>query len=272
MGHTLSIILLTWNSEKDIQPCLSSLIEATCEYEREIIVVDNGSTDHTVQELESFKNDIKLIILKQNLGVAKSRNIALRECTKEFIWILDIDTIVNKDSIDGMVNYLSQESQCGLCACKLTDENGNVQDSCRKLPWPQYKALNILTSPKFSSLLPTKINNWLAKKNESQFYHQEISLGIPFSAEYVIGACQVFRKDLLKEIGYLEEKIFYGPEDADFCQRISQSGKKIMVLPQYTIIHHYNRLSQKRIFSASSYKHTKGLLYFYIKQIINILR
>ena len=124
--------------------------------------------------------------------------------------------------------------------------------------------MNILAT---RSSLPTGLSQWINEKNEQQFYHKELSMESPFSVEYTIGACQMFRREILDEICYLDEKIFYGPEDADFCQRIARVGKGITILPQFRIIHHYNRASQKKLLSAATYKHVKGLIHYYVKQI-----
>lgn len=261
---SLSVILLTWNSEKDVEPCIASILEATKEIQTEIIVVDNGSQDNTLQLLDSFKGSITLHPLPENKGVAPARNIGMKLSHNDVIWILDIDTIVNKEAAEGMFNYITEHDECGLCACKLTDVNGIPQESCRKLPWPKYKLMNILATRKF---LPKGLGEWINEKNEQQFYHKELSMESPFSVEYTIGACQMFRREILDEIGYLDEKIFYGPEDADFCQRIARVGKEITILPQFRIIHHYNRASQKKLLSAATYKHVKGLIHYYVKQI-----
>ncbi len=264
MDKSLSIILLTWNSERDVEPCISSILEATKEIPTEIIVVDNGSQDKTLQLLDSFKGSITLHPLTENKGVASARNIGMKLSHNDIIWILDIDTIVNKEAAEGMFNHITKHNECGLCACKLTDVNGIPQESCRKLPWPKYKLMNLLATRK---CFPKGFSQWINEKNEQQFYHKELSMESPFSAEYTIGACQMFRREILDEIGYLDEKIFYGPEDADFCQRIARTGKEITILPQFKIIHHYNRTTQKKLFSAATYQHVKGLIHYYVKQI-----
>ncbi len=266
MQASLSVILLTWNSEKDVHPCLDSLLESTSDIQTEIIVVDNGSSDNTIKELTQYGDRINLTQLQENKGVAVARNIALKQCHNDLVWILDIDTTVNAPAIRGMMDYLLQHDECGLCACKLTDLEGNVQDSCRKLPWPKYKVMNFLSSDKFKKRLPDNLFNRIKSTNEEQFYHKELSSAEPFAVEYTIGACQMFKREILGEVGYLDEKIFYGPEDADFCQRISRQGKKVVVLPNLQIIHHYNRASQKKLFSKATQKHIEGLLHYYWKQ------
>ena len=261
----LSVIIITWNAQRDVKQCLDSILEAVAGYPSEIIITDNGSTDETLSIIKSYGERINLICLKENKGVAVARNIGLRAAKGEYIWILDVDTIVNQEAASGMLSYLVDHPECGLCSCRLHAENGEMQDSCRKFPWLKHKIRNIIAGKSDNPVLPQWFSNKIKQQNESQFYHKELQGKEPFEAEYVIGACQMFRKTILDEAGYLDEKIFYGPEDADFCLRICQKGYKIVCLPAYHIIHHYNRITNKKIFSKISYLHAKGLLHFYFK-------
>ena len=268
MNIRLSVIIITWNAQQDIKPCLDSVLEAIVSRATEIIVIDNGSTDKTRDILESYRERINIILLQENNGVAVARNIGMEMAKGEYIWILDVDTIVNREAVDGMLDYLSSNPECGICACRLQSEGGEIQDSCRRLPYLKYKIRNLLLGKTGKSTFTKKLNDKIKKQNEEQFYHKELSEGKPFEAEYLIGACQMFRKTIFDEVGFLDEKIFYGPEDADFCLRVYKKGYKIVCLPSLHIIHHYNRISNKKIFSRMSFRHLKGLLYFYSKHKI----
>jgi GT2 family glycosyltransferase len=265
MDCRLSVVIITWNSQRDVALCLDSALESTGHISTEIIVADNGSTDGTRAILQSYGTQIRYIPLDKNKGVAFARNIGLKAAKGELVWILDIDTVVNRRTVDGMLSFLAAHPACGLCACRLQSENGEVQDSCRRLPYPTHKIRNVLSEITGRTALLKCFHRKIGKRNETQFYRRELSAGEPFEAEYVIGACQMFRRSILGSVGYLDDKIFYGPEDADFCLRIYRKGYKIICLPRYHIIHHYNRISGRKIFSRISFLHLKGLIYFYFK-------
>lgn len=263
----LSIILLTWNSEIYLQNCLNSVLESTRDYDKEIIIVDNGSTDTTLALIESLlqSGPIQLITNKQNEGVAKARNIGISKANGRFIWILDIDTVVNKEAISTLMDYSKTHPECGICGCKLKNSKGDIQDSCRKYPSFNYKCNNVLSSLfgklAFAHKLKSKIDNM----NESQFYRQQMAASIPFEVEYIIGACQLVRKEVFEQVGVLDERIFYGPEDADFCLRANQKGWKTVYLPQVSFIHEYQQMTNKHLFSRMSWIHTKSMVYFLMK-------
>ena len=268
MSTLLSVVIISWNAQQHVKPCLDSVIEACGSRAVEIIVVDNGSVDDTRTILQSYGERIRLILLDKNTGVAFARNVGLKAAGGGLIWLLDVDTIVNRDAVDGMIDYLETHPECGLCACRLQSEHGDVQDSCRRLPYPEHKIKNVLSGMTKGAFMKG-VHNKIERSNIKQFYRKELQGVESFEAEYVIGACQMFRKAILDEVGYLDDKIFYGPEDADFCLRIYKKGYKIICLPAYHIIHHYNRISNKKLFSRISFLHMKGLLHFYRKHLVS---
>ncbi len=258
----LSIILITWNSEKDVCPCIDSILKSAQEIKLELIVVDNHSTDKTYELLKGYGEQIQLMRNSKNQGVAKARNRALKYAQGEYIWILDIDTIVRKDALEALINHLDRDPGTGICACKLVSLDHQVQDSCRKLPTLKSKFNNAFLAILKKGRYFRSLENIINKCNESQFYHLQMAGDNAFEVGYVIGACQMFRKKVLDEIGLLDENIFYGPEDADLCLRAKLKGWKVMYLPYASMTHHYNRITNKKIISMISLIHLKTLLYY----------
>ncbi len=242
----LSIIILTFNHLSDTVRCLDSLKEMLDADDVEVIVVDNASNDGTPQTITRRYPKIRLTVNDRNRGVAAARNQGIEQAQGQKILILDNDTIVNTKAIRGMMQYLDAHDQVGLCSCRMTDALGYVQPSFRPFPSLKSKVLS------FMGLR-------LAK---SQFSFDDEGAIEPF---YVIGACQMIRREALEQVGALDEAIFYGPEDADFCLRLRQAGWQIKYLPQYSIIHTYYRRTARRPFSRLGLKHIHGLLHLYRK-------
>ena len=262
----LSVIIITWNSKQYVKDCIVSVLDSCRNISSEIIVVDNGSTDNTKEIIKSFHSErITLLPQNENLGVARARNIGIKQAKGRYIWILDIDTVVNSETIQVMLHFMEETPRCGICACKLINSDGEVQDSCRKLPTIRYKINNVLETvlsrfPGFSSL-----KRRIHTRNESQFYRKEINAQLPFEVEYVIGACQVIRQKVFDDVGLFDEKIFYGPEDADFCLRAKEKKWHVFCIPAYTIIHEYQRMTNKKLISKMSWIHAKALFYYFLK-------
>jgi len=83
--------------------------------------------------------------------------------------------------------------------------------------------------------------------------------------DYLIGACQLIRRDVITKIGYYDDNIFYGPEDIDYCLRVWRAGWKVVYFPNTQIIHHEQRITKKSIFSQITVKHICGIYYIFNK-------
>ena len=268
MKQVLSTVIITWNAAKYVKRCFDSLFAATAGMDSEIIVVDNGSTDDTLNLINQYCNrgNVQVERLEKNTGVAHARNVGIRKCKGDYVWILDIDTEVNKAALDAMLGYMDSNPDCGLCGCKLINADGEVQESCRKFPALKYKVLNVLSTFAANMKLQ-KLGKCINSANEKQFYHSLMAGSEPGEVEYVIGACQVVRREAFETVGLLDDKIFYGPEDADFCLRLSQAGMKVVYIPSVSILHDYQRMTNKKLFSRMSFLHFKALCYYWWKHL-----
>ena len=242
----LSIVIITWNQLSYLQDCLCSLQPVMQREDVEVIVVDNGSEDGTCQYLTVNYPQIYLHINDCNKGVAYARNRGLELAQGKKVLFLDNDTVVNENAISGMEIYLDEHSKVGLCACRLVDSNSQIQDSFKPFPGLWLKIKNVLG---------------ITKTNAPDVQ----TVTSPIEPVYVIGACQMIRREVIERIGLLDENIFYGPEDADYCMRIVAEGWKVVYLPQYTIVHHWRRATNKKLFSRLAWKHFCALCYFYAK-------
>ena len=243
----LSFIIITWNGKQLISDCLKSISSFIGRPDIEILVVDNGSTDGTVEFLKSRYPDIRLFLQSENRGVAAARNIALKAAKGDYLFIIDNDLILNDVAVEGMMQFIESHTDVGICGCLLRDAYGNIQPSAKKYPGIWMKLRNILRSGRYN------------------YTYDLTTCTEPFEPVYIIGACQLVRRMAFEEVGLLDEHIFYGPEDADFCLRMHAKNWKVMFLPQYEMVHYCQRVTNKRIFSSLGRKHLRGLFYFYRK-------
>ena len=243
----LSIILITWNGKRFLSLCLRSLGFLLSQPDAEIIVVDNGSSNGTTEHMREHYPDIHLIELGYNRGVAYARNRALERAKGDYLWILDNDTEPTEETARGMMEYMDAHPEVGIAGCRLVDADGLVQESCK--PYPG---------------IGEKVRSLLHRHGYRYAYGIE-RMQHRFEPEYLIGACQMFRREAYEKTGELDEKIFYGPEDADFCLRVRAAGYHLVYLPEYTIRHHCQRITRRKLLSPMALKHIHGLLHLYIK-------
>ncbi len=246
----ISFIILSYNSDKYIENCIKSVLSIK-KYDIELFVIDNGSIDKSVDIIESFDDDrIKLTKLEKNLGTTISRNIGLKQIKNtDYICILDSDTIVNESSFDIMTKYLDDNKKVGIVGPSMKNDKGDKQIPYRKFPTWKIKLLKACPIKRIS------------KKGEKIENYNPNLVTDAFSCDYLISACWLMRYEVFKKIGYLDEKIFYSPEDVEYCMRARMNGYDIVHLRKAKIIHLYQRISKKKLISKANITHFIGIGY-----------
>ena len=267
MEHTycqhsgISFVILTWDSSKYIEGCIRSYYEALNKegLYAEFLIVDNGSIDGTPEIVEDkilsqlqdgFSG--RVFRLQKNLGTTVPRNIGLRNVSYPYIVICDSDTQYLSGSWSHALKFLSHNKDVGILAPKLMLSDGNCQNSVKKFPTMTDKLIKL---GKIFFELPV---------GKSDFY-QDFPWGSVRAVDTAISACWIFTKETLYKVGYLDEKIFYSPEDVDFCLRIWKSHQKVVFYPQLKILHYTQQVSHAKPFSRLSISHFFGLIYYFAK-------
>ncbi|MDE5957836.1 MAG: glycosyltransferase family 2 protein [Muribaculaceae bacterium] len=248
----LSIIVLTCNQSGFTMRLLQSMLPYLREKgERvELIVVDNGSADGTAAAIEAFRTgntlrNLRLLRSEENLGVARGRNLGLASAGGEVLMLLDNDTIADGETYDALLRHVAATPGCGIAAPALYSPGGELQASAK--PYPG---------------LWLKVAHLLRPGRELECEREELRKPHPF---YVIGACQVFRREVYEKVGPLDAAIFYGPEDADFCIRVRKAGYTVDYLADLRLTHDWQRATRRSPFSRLGRLHAKALLHFWLK-------
>jgi len=249
-----------WNSERYVEKCFDSLfIDVNkSKVDVEVFAIDNGSNDKTLLILEQIEKkypNIKPIKLKRNLGTTASRNIAIGKSSGEYIFILDSDTEVQPGTLGTLIATIEKGKKIGIVAPRLLYPKGLVQPSCKKFPTAKIK---------LCKFLPFRSTRELAKKSE--LYNHEI-YGKEFNqimeVDYCISAAWLVNREAISDVGLLDEKIVYAPEDVDYCLRMWLKGWKVVYNPLACVIHYARRESYRKPLVA--WRHTRGLLYYFRK-------
>lgn len=257
---SITFVILTWNSEKYIDGCIRSIFTLQG-YDRTIYLIDNGSEDQTLKIIEQWQAcsnlSLKIHLIKniENIGTTRSRNAALKQIQAgtDYVCILDSDTEINKLAVDLLIHELREHSDYGIVGPCLLSEDGNVQKSGRNIPTLPEKLLKAI---------PLKSIQKLGERLETPA--TKSGLG-PYEVGYLMSACWLMRHEMLEQVGLLDEKIFYAPEDAEYCIRVWKSGYKVVYCPQASIRHIWQRISRKKFISRINWEHVKGLVYMFSK-------
>ncbi|RJP77246.1 MAG: glycosyltransferase [Desulfobacteraceae bacterium] len=258
MNIRISFIILTWNCNRYINKCIDSIIRAcrTEEVAFEIIIVDNYSVDGTRDIVKDYQERLPEVVvafyLDANKGTTFTRNIGIKKSRGKYICILDSDAEILSGSLTDILQLMRNDHALGIVAPKLVLPDGQIQNSVKKFP----SLLGKLAK------LPKIFFGW--KMPNADFYAD-----FPFQKErkvdQAISACWFLRKEVIDCVGLLDEKIFYAPEDMEYCRRMKDFGKNILYYPDFVVLHNTQQISHKNPFSKVSISHFWGLLHYYRK-------
>lgn len=255
--RVVAFVVLSWNSQHYISNCLDAVLCCNS-ITPLVLVVDNGSTDETsaiLQQYEADHSEIICTFLPENFGTTISRNLALKNLPSDanYVCILDSDTVINDQALATMIQILEQNPDIGIVGPTMMNSAGATQLSGRNLP-----SLGI----KLRKAAPLKgLQDEGAQMEVPNTPVVQDMQDVP----YLLSACWLMPVSTIDTVGFLDENIFYAPEDVDYCLRVWQAGLRVVRCWNAQIIHEYQRLSHKKLFSKTNKEHLKGLVYYFKK-------
>ena len=231
----LSIVIVNFNTKKLTSECIESIKKSDTAASYEIIVVDNGSTDGSIEVLDKFK-DIKFIKNKENLGYSNANNVGIKNASGKYVLLLNSDTIVRKGSLDKLLNFARSKKDAGVVGARLLNDNGTIQKSVSNFPtvWRAIKEY------------------WLGEKGSSGLFAPKANS--PIKVDSVVGAAFLITPEALKKVGLLNEKYFMYFEDLDYCRKVKKAGLAVYYLPGAEITHHLGASGTKIIESDNQWR------------------
>ena len=233
LGHndlpTVLIIVLNWNGKEDTVECLESLNHISYP-NYEVIVVDNGSTDDSVEQLKARYPEIKVIENQENLGFGEGYNVGIRTALQEnteYVLLLNNDTIVDPRFLDELTNVAELDPRVGFAGPKIYFYDNDGRGRRDRINGAGTK-LSMWTG-----------RVWHVGENEiDSGQYDQVRL-----VDYVIGACLLVKTRVVTEIGLLDSKFFTYWEDVDWCYRGCNAGYTSVYIPQAKIWHKYGASS-----------------------------
>jgi N-acetylglucosaminyl-diphospho-decaprenol L-rhamnosyltransferase len=218
----LSIVIVTKNNWKFLDPCLVSLYGAELVSKFDVVIVDNGSTDGTQAALHSRYPQIQLIQNDYNVGLSHATNQGIQATSGRYVLFFNDDTIVNSNGFDRFVEFLNTHPEAGAVGGKLIFPDGSFQSSYYKFPtllseFISATRLYFLTNPQHPS--------------EPDVQHVT-------EADWITSACLMVRRAALDDVGLLDEIYFIYGDETDLQYRLKKKGWKVFYLPDVVTIHY----------------------------------
>jgi GT2 family glycosyltransferase len=255
----ISAIIVNYNAGPMLKEVVNSLL--CLDSVAEVIVVDNGSKDHSMESLESlavFQTGLKRIYNKANLGFAKACNIGIAaDGESDYLLFLNPDCLVDKNALATLLSCMDSTPQAGMAGPLILNSDGTEQAGGRRTvptPWRTFTRVFGLSS--LRKHYPRLFADFLLHQHPLPDCHTEV--------EAISGACMLVRRSALLDVGNMDEGYFMHCEDLDWYMRFRQRNWKIMFVPDARIIHHKGTCSKTRPIFVEWHKH-KGMIRFYSK-------
>lgn len=233
----LSVIIVSYNVKHFLSQCLDSLNQALAGLESEVIVIDNDSKDGSQGLLKTIPfSSLVYVLNDKNFGFAHAINQGIAKSRGEFVLILNPDTLVGANAINGSINYLDNNQKCGAVGVQMIDGNGNfLRESKRSIPTfgsAIFKFLGI------ASLFPHS-------KIFSAYYAGHLDKDQNHQVEVLTGAYMMTRKSVLEKVGGFDDQYFMYGEDIDISLQIRKNGYYNYYLGESSIVHFKGESTKK---------------------------
>ena len=255
----LSIVIVSWNVRDLLQQCLRSILTSlqladppTCE----IIVVDNVSTDGTVNMVRTEFADVHLIVNKENLGYPGANNQGLAIAQGRYKMILNPDTEIIGDALATMVAYADVTPDVGVVGPQLlwpddSERHSRVQSSRRRFP--------TLMTALFES---TWLQPYAPRRVLERYYVKDQPDDITLDVDWVKGAAVMARQEAIEQVGLMDDGYFMYSEELDWCRRFKDAGWRVVYLPTAKIVHHEGKSSEQVLPARHIYFQSSKVRYF----------
>jgi hypothetical protein len=244
----LSIIVISYKTTQITKNCIESILKSSISVPYEIIIIDNASTDDTVEKLKALHleySNVRIIENKENVGFAKANNQGAKLAQAPHILLLNSDTLVLDNAIDKLYSFFKKHEQTmQFLGGKLFNNDKTAQASCG----PFYSL------PIIFGALFLKGDYWgLTRYSPNK----------TIEVDWISGACILTKKEYFEKIGGFDEKIFMYMDEIDLLYRAKQAGFRVWFYPEARFFHLGSASSSGKTYPILQVY--RGFLYFYRK-------
>ena len=249
----VSIIIINWNTREVLRECLASVVANMAGLSVEVFVVDNGSTDGSCEMVAQCFPDVRLIRNESNRGFAAANNQAMRIAKGRYLLLLNSDTVVLGDVIQGSLQYMEEHSDTGILGCRVLNADGSPQMTCAR--FPTLANLLLLSSGLWRFSWPRILGRY-----QIRHWPRDCERDV----DTVTGCYMFVRVEAVRDVGLLDESFFFYGEETDWCKRFWNAGWRLRFAPVGEIIH-YGSLSSRKCNHRRDLMLTEGLLRYHRK-------
>jgi GT2 family glycosyltransferase len=254
--HRCDVVIVNYNAGGFLRDAVESVVRSPAV--AHVYVADNASTDESLDLLPRDQGKRLTVIRNDaNLGFAAACNIGLKQATASNILILNPDCQVSDGAIERLITILRSADRVGMVGPHLLNPDGSEQaGGRRRLPTPSLVLFRAAAVSGLGRFLSAQVPDFLL--------HEDPLPSSPIEVEAISGACMMARREMIADVGPLDEQYFLHAEDLDWCMRAHRAGWKILFVPDAKVVHQKGVSSEGQPLTIEYYKH-KGMVRFYDK-------
>ena len=246
----LSVVIVNWNVRDLLRQCLRLILDTQC-LTLETIVVDNASTDGSVEMVRAEFSDVHLIANTDNRGFPAANNQGIAAAQGGYVLLLNPDTALVGDALATMVAFANANPDVGIVGPQLLTSDGSVQSSRRRFP-------TLLTAFFESTWLQPHAPRRLLER----YYVLDRPDDVVQDVDWLYGAALMARREAVEQVGLMDEGFFMYSEELDWCRRFREAGWRVVYLPTAQIVHHGGKSSEQVIAARHIHFQTSKMRYF----------
>ncbi len=227
MSSVLSVAVVSFNTRDLTLRCLKATEAAGAGHEVVYTLVDNGSTDRTVEAVRRDCPAWRVVVAPENPGYGSGLNRAFQGVPSWSYLALNSDILLGQDAIQLLVDFLRKHPDCGMVGPALRYPDGRPQPSAKRFPGLLFALAEICG---LNGLFP---RNWLARR----LYYTDQDLANHPWVDTVSGAAMLIRGEPFQRIGGFDEGFRMYFEETDICRRLHTAGYRVAFCPQATAVH-----------------------------------
>lgn len=223
----ISVIIVSWNARRHLENCLNSLRAHGGPRVREVIVVDNASTDGSPEMVERLFPEVRLIRAGENLGFARANNLGMRHASGSLLALINSDVVVHPHCFERLAQVLDAQADVAMVGPKVLGGDGHLQFTCAVVPTYWNLFCRALALDRMLGRW-----RWFAGLEMRHWDYER-----PGEVGVLSGCFWLVRRAAVEQVGGLDERFFFYAEDVDWCKRFRDAGWKVMYCPAASVTH-----------------------------------
>jgi len=254
----LAIIIVNYNTRDLLRSCLTDVKRHVATVDATVTVVDNGSSDGSVEMTRNEFPGVSLIAREDNLGFARANNRALEATDSDFVLLLNSDAFLCDGALEELRRVMNSDGQIAAVGPRMFDRNGALLASAHRF---ETLAKLAATALGLHELLPSclaRSATYLCGR-AGKLHRLNCDATAPVDVDWISGACMMVRRSAIAEVGPMDERYFMYMEDEDWCRRFKRAGYTVMYAPAARAIHHVASSSESSWRTAAAYRDSRRI-------------